>query len=632
MKFDTLDKKPQLYSLLIQGALVFLAVFAKETAIVLPLLLLVVSIERARTAHRTFPRKDWFVPRMVPALLSAILVGTFAYIQIHQGMAASGMAPSLDPNRSGHFAAGAPWTLAISASIRSFSRHLLTLAWPFGHSIDPPFSLSTPLLSWPTLISAVIGISFVVVLVLLMRHRSEGAAPMFWMAAALSPYLLPSLLRAGHTAVLADRYAYLASLGFAWALSLSLCRLCRTLPLKVLHPVPILVVLCFYATGSHAQIRDYRSSESFWGRAARFNPASAPSHLNHAMALWKETGDPEAARREFERMVESAPDFHFGLCAYADFLLAHDGGEKALAHIEKALRDARQPALLLRKRAALLLVLSRFREALDAFRAAETAGVDAPSFQRGFAEACKRNLLWPEAVRRYRLAATDPQFRPAYKRHRLLVENPPLAAYAPLDVVVLGDSVPHGTGAVCRDGLEHPLSERLARMRPGLRAKDCSVPGITAADLNRDFTTLLPSTNAPACFCLLMVGHNDAFFGLRQERILFELSGCVFKARLCGMRPIVIGPIRVESTETRNRVQQEAILDSLDGLLAEFCQSVRCDFLSPRRTFLSESPPDGGWITPVDGNHLSDAGMESLSSLCLKTLPPCPVTIQRDLP
>ena len=429
-------------------------------------------------------------------------------------------------------------------------------------------------------------------------------------------------------AALADRYAYLASLGFAWALALALRRLFRALHPAALRLVPLFVVLVAFALCSRAQTSEYRSLESFWARAVRLNPASAPSRFNHALALWREQGDRTAARGEFERLTGLAPDFPSGVCGYADLLLADGEGDRAIALVDAAIARAKDsPApVLLRKRAALLLSLARFSEALAAFRTAEAAGVDAPAFHRGFAEACKRNLLWPEAVARYRRATADPRFRDAFERHRLLVEDPPSASNAPFDVLVLGDSVPHGSASSDPVGSFSiapggSLAERLALKHPGLRAKDCSVPGLKAFELNRDFLSLLPSTNAPARFCLIIVGHNDAFFGRDAEGILFELSGCIFKARQCGMRPVVVGPIRVESTAERDRTAQEETLARLDILLAVFCASVHVPFLSPRRAFLAEPPPLGGWLDPATGNHLSDAGMDRLASLCLSSLP-----------
>ena len=601
----------------------FLAVFSKETSAIAPFLFLVVVLERGRDAGSGLVVSRADRTRFCRFALVSVLFAGLAFIQIRHGMTAFGAAPELDPDRPGHFLAGASWALSLSASIRAVPRYLIALLWPAGHTIDPVFDLSVPLLSARTLAAALVCFAYFAALATLFRRRSAWFAPLAWIAAALSPCLFPPLLRGGHVAVLTDRYAYLASLGFAWSLALALHRLARALHPAALRPVPLFAVLVAFALSSRAQASEYRSLESFWGRAVRLNPASAPARLNHALALWREGGDRTAARREFERLAEMAPDFSAGVCGHADLLLAEGEGERGLALVDAALARAAGtavPAALLRKRAALLLALARFSDALGAFRAAEAAGVDAPAFQRGFAEACKRNLLWPEAVSRYRRAAVDPRFRKAFESHRLLVEDPPLARNAPLDVLVLGDSVPHGTGAGPGGADAASLAERLAAGRPGLRTEDRSVPGLTAFDLNRDFLSLVPSTNAPARFCLLMAGHNDAFSGRDAAGILFELSGCVFKARQCGMRPIVVGPIRGVGSPGRDRSAQEDTLARLDGLLAAFCADARVPFLSPRRTFLSGPPPPGGWLDPATGNHLSEAGMNRLADLCLSAL------------
>lgn len=596
----------------------FLAMFSKETAAIAPLLFLVAAIERGRVG-RSGPmlrREDAF--RFWIGAAVAVLLACLAHWQIRLGMASAGIEPGLVADRPGHFASGAPWGLVFSAALRAFPRYLWLLAWPAGHTVDPLFSLETPLFSAATALAAAFCVLGLAALCRTLRHRSDWFAPLAWVAIALSPCLFPPFLRGGHTAALADRYSYVALMGFSWGLAMACDHLLRKAHRRVFG-LAVGTIAAVFAACAHLQSRDYLSIEAFWARAVRHNPVSAPSRFNHAMSLWRDKGDTVSAREEFGRTIAMAPDNAVAVCGFADLLLAEGEGDRALEMVDSALArpTLRTAGILLRKKAALLLALSRFSEALSAFRAAEAAGVDAPPFQRGFAEACKRNLLWPEAVERYRRAAESPAFRRAYERHRLLIENPPLAATAPLDVLVVGDSVPHGTGAAGPDGRERPLAERLAAKRPGLRVQDASVPGLTAYETNRDFLSLLPSTNAPARVCLLMTGHNDAFAGRAAEGILFEISGCVFNARQCGMCPVVVGPIRVESVAGRDRGVQEAALERLDGLLNAFCRETNVPFVSVRRAFSAGSLHNTDWIDPVTGNHLTDAGLDLLADACL---------------
>ena len=601
----------------------FLAVFSKETAAIAPLLFFVVSAERRRTEGDGLKPDRKALPRFWIVSAIDVLLVVLVWRQIHFGMSAAGVAPGIVPNRPGHFVSGAPWNLVFSAVIRAFPRYLELLVVPLGHTIDPAFSLAIPLFSPSTAISAAVCLLCLAAAILLARSRSPWFAPAAWTLLSLSPYLFPPFVRGGHTAALADRYAYVAALGVSWGLAVAFVRLSRQTRLAVFRFAPFAAVAVF-AICFHLQSRDYRSLESFWARAVRFNPNSPESRFNHAVSLWRERGDADSARREFERAIGMDPDNPISACGLSDLLLAGGEGDKALATVDSALArpSIRSVAPLLRKRAALLLALSRFSEALSAFRAAEAAGVDAPPFQRGFAEACKRNLLWPEAVARYRLAAISPAFRGVCERHRLLVENPPLATAAPLDVIVLGDSVPHGTGAVGPDGSEHSLAERLSAKSPGLKAKDASVPGSTAYGTNRDFLSLLPSTNVPARICVMMTGHNDAFEGRDPRGILFEISGCIFKARCAGMIPLVVGPIRVCSAGLRDRAGQEAILSRLDSLLESFCRETNVPFLSSRREIFAGRgvAPPLSFIDPATGNHLTDMGLDRLSESCLTTV------------
>lgn len=594
-----------------------LAVFSKETAVFAPLLYLVIMTPEILKENRCQNVNREIAIRFICFSLSAIVLCALAYVQIQYSMKASGGLPGLDPNRPGHLYIGAPWAFAISAALRAAPRYFALLLWPAGHTVDPVFSLSTPILSLQTFASATYDIVLVTIFILLIRKRSPLISPVLWIVVSLTPYLLPPLLKEGHVAVLADRYAYQAAMGFAWALAICINHhvlRVKSIGLSLAAPLAILAV---FATCGHIQVKEYSSMESFWGRVVRLNPFSVTSRFNHALSLWSTSESNDDARREFEQTLALAPNFSAAICGYADFLLSIGEGDKALAMVEEAIGRMRQGPLLelLRKRAALLLALARFKDALAAFRAAEAMGVDAPAFQRGFAEACKRNLLWPEAIVRYRRAAKDPLYRKALERHRFLVENPPLAVDATFDILVLGDSVPHGAIIASAEGPGQSLVERIVSKDSSLRIMDASVPGLTAFELNRDFEAYLPSTNSPARICLIMAGHNDAFIGRSAEGILFELSGCVFKSRRAGMRPVVVGPIKVVSTMSRDRSRQEEVLSRLDTLLCEFCKSANVTFLSTRETIFQQAPPTGGWLDAKTGNHLSNDGMDALAQL-----------------
>ena len=595
--------------------LLFLATFSKETAVVFPALWLLADSERSRRAGKPF-RPDG--PRLRAFALWALLSGALAalaWLQIRHGMAVLGAAPALDPDRAGHFGGGAPWGLAVSAALRALPRHLAGLLVPWGHSIDPAFDLDVPLASPRTLGAAAFWIAVVAALFRLLRRRSGLFAPLAWTVIALSPYLFPPFLRSGGTAAYCDRYAYLAAAGFAWILAEGLhAAAARAGLLGRRAAAPAAAVAAVFAGCTLAEALDFRSEAAFWGRASRWNPRSPQSRYNLAYALWTEEGKARDAQAEFERMRALAPGFAFGMAGYADFLASQRKDDAALEILEQGLRSRPGNPILLRKKPAILLHAGRYTSALKACRAAKAAGIG--SFQFVFAEACRNNLLWPEAYRRYRrAAAADPSYREAARRNAILVADPADADKA-RGLLVLGDSVPHGTDALGAGRPGTPLAQRVAARLGDLPFRDDSEPGSLAGDLPPTIAERSEQGEERPRWCIVMTGHNDAFHGIPADPILFQIAQCAYRAREAGMRVLVVGPIPVKDAPERNRGRQEEILAELDAKLAAFCTSSRVAFVSSRDGLAEVAAPPGGWLVPEAGNHLVDAGLERVADLC----------------
>ena len=595
----------------------FLAVFSKETAAVFPALWLLSAWERAARSGGSFRLRGPALAQLAAWALVAGALALLAWLQIRHGMAVLRADPSLDPDRAGHFAGGAPWGLAVSAALRALPRHLAGLLVPWGHSIDPAFDLDVPLASPRTLGAAAFWIAGAAALVRLLRRRSGLFTPLAWTVLALSPYLFPPFLRSGGTAAYCDRYAYLAAAGFAWFLAEGLRAAAARAGLRNWRAAaPAAAVAVMFAGCTLAEALDFRSATTFWGRASRWNPRSPQSRYNLAYALWTEEGEPREAQAEFERMRTIAPNFAFGMAGYADFFASQGKDDAALEILEQGLRNRPGNPILLRKKPALLLHAGRYTSALKACRAAEAAGVGSPSFQFVFAEACRNNLLWPEAYRRYRrAAAADPSFREAARRNAILVADPADAAEA-RGILVLGDSVPHGTDALGAGRPGTSLAQRVAARLGDVPFRDDSEPGSLAGSLPPTIADRSKRGEDRFRWCIVMSGHNDAFHGIPADPILFQIAQCAYRAREAGMRVLVVGPIPVRDAPERDRRQQEELLAELNAKLASFCASARVAFVSSRDGLAEVAAPPGGWLVPKTGNHLVDAGLERVADLC----------------
>ena len=610
-------KGPGRFSWTAAGCLL-LAAAGKETALVMPLLFAALAFRPSPPpstgAPPDFGHRWW--RSFVFYALTAALGTAFFWWQIHAGMDFAGGNPGEVEARAGHFTAGVAWTEAASAAVRAFPRNLLLLALPVGHAPDPVFALHVPLWSAGTL-AALLAVLFCLGILWQMARSGDTGSlrPVLWMLAAVAPYLSPWLLRLGATAVLADRYLYLPSFGFAWLAAVGL----RRLP-KPAAAAASAVLLTLYAGTSFALCRHYRDEPGYWAFAARENPASALAAHNHAFALWKEQGDFNAARREFSRMMRLAPEFDYGICSFAQMHAEENDPESAFELLDAAL-ESRPRSMHLHRQRALLGLLFDEDDARTAphFRKAARLGADDAVFHRGYAELLQRMLDWPGAVREFALAGKDPIFAEEARDAWFLLHNPVSDGWN--GGIVAGDSVPHGTGtgAGTPDSPLRPLAAALNECLSPDAAPfaDVSVPGSSAFDLPSQLEERLLSEDAPPpTLCILLSGHNDAIGGgVSSFEILQQLADAALECRRSGVVPVIVGPISVRNDPDMPRKRQEKVLAALDKKLAAFCKKVGIGFVSARRALGSNdlSLPSGANYDPDSGNHLSCAGIDALA-------------------
>ncbi|MBQ7252397.1 MAG: hypothetical protein IJS32_07340 [Kiritimatiellae bacterium] len=611
------------------AAFLLLAAAGKETALaVFPALFLGLAFRAPDAADGKGARgmaaanRAWIRSFALYCAVAA-LGAAFFFRQIRAGMDFAGGNPGEAEVRAGHFTAGVAWSEAIGAAVRSFPRHLLLLALPVGHAPDPAIALHVPLFSLDTM-AAALAVLLCAALLAHMARAGDGALrPALWMLAALAPYLCPWFLRSGATALLADRYLYLPSLGFAWLVAVLLLRLPRKAAIAAAVAVALL-----YAGSSFALCRSYRDEALYWERAVRENPASVLAAHNHAFALWKERGDFAAAKREFARMMRLAPEFDYGICSLAQMHAEENDPESALELLDGALARRPEGMHLHRQRALIgLLFGDDDRKTLSHFRAAARLGADDAAFHRGYAEILVRRLKWPEAAEEFALAARSPVFAEDARDAWLLLHDPVHPAWD--GALVAGDSVPRGTGtgegtAVSPlRSLAAALNERLAPGAAGVA--DASRAGSFAGELPEQLEAAAEKRGEapPPTLCILWSGHNDAFAGVPPFDILRALAGAALACRRAGGIPVLVGPVSVRDEPDRPRREQEKALAALDKRLAAFCRTAGLSFVSARRVLGPNDPslPSGANYAADSGNHLSREGIEAVARALLPFFP-----------
>ena len=603
----------------------FLAAAGKETSLVFPALFAILAwgmrIGRTASGDGEGGSTDGADRRRVRSFAAyaafALLFAVIFWWQIHASMDFAGGIPGEQEARAGHFTMGVAWAQAFSAAIRAFPRNLLLLLIPFWHAPDPVIALHVSLFSAETICSFVAGCLGLVLLAMLVRERNPVSVPLLWMCAALVPYLFPGLLRIGATAVLADRYLYLASFGFAWAAAIWISRL----PALFSRGAVAALVL-IYGIFSFSLCLNYLDEAEYWAFASRQNPSSVLAAHNHAWGLWKEHEDFIGARLEFRRMLRLAPDFDYGICSYAQMHAEENDPESAMNLLDSALRRMPESMHLNRQR-ALLGSLFDDDEArtLKCFRKAAALGADDGSFHFGWAEYLKELLDWKNAAREFRIAGErNPFFSEEAREARFLLQNPPIKPGG--RILVIGDSVPHGTGTK-GEGDNEERSLAVAMCELFLNASDnlvvdVSVPGSLAGDLEEQLDQAVESGSGgsrPFSLCIVLSGHNDAFADASSFEILGCLAETALECRRRGIVPVLVGPIHVRDEPERPRNRQEKVLSALDRKLASFCAAAGITYVSAREALGSNdlSLPTGANYDKNSGNHLSRTGIGKLA-------------------
>lgn len=252
------------------GLLAFGAVLIKETALVLPLLVL---------AH------EWLRTRRVPWLPLAVLGGLAVLYLSARWWAV------------GSLAGGMPLSLDLARVMEFFLAHLRYLLIPFAQ----PFSMAPPGVP----VSGSLALGLTVVIVAALAAWSARQAPperhlmifgALWLLLALWPAYAVALVTPGY---FAGRHAYLPAVGWTLLMATLIGALPRRLALLPAAGVLAMLGIAMAAAGQ------WRTDLGVYERAAQLSPQADGPHAGMATA-WLEHGKPEQALPEFEAALARA--------------------------------------------------------------------------------------------------------------------------------------------------------------------------------------------------------------------------------------------------------------------------------------------------------------------------------------
>jgi tetratricopeptide (TPR) repeat protein len=288
-----------------------LSLLAKATAVVLPLVLLILDaypLRRFATESSVRRPHRWIWLDKLPLLAMSIAAGLRAVAAQQQQGA---MVPLAE--------------YGILARVLQASYGLLFYLWktllPF--ELSPLYELPAEGVTWDRLGWALVGPVLLIALALASRRRFPA------MASALAAYvvLLAPVLGFAQSGpqLVADRYSYLSCMGFALLLAAGAIRAVRWLTrrrwtgCRAALGLTIAVVLTFLQHATARQCDVWRSGLTLWSHALRVCPDGAIAHANYADALG-DVGNLDLAMAHYRRSLALQPRDAITAHHFADVL------------------------------------------------------------------------------------------------------------------------------------------------------------------------------------------------------------------------------------------------------------------------------------------------------------------------
>lgn len=417
--------------LLVSAALFLCALLSKETALSLPLLLVI--YEASGRPHRSAAERGLaFVP-----YLAAIA----AYLALRD-RAMSGV---LLPTPESHGLS--PYQLAINA-LPLFVDYVRLVMVPAPLNFWHEFRPIDGLLGFRGGLSLAVCLGFAIA-----ARAAWRKHPLLLLCAGLFVVpLLPALhVAAIQTRPLGERYLYLPSVGFVLGMAVLLCRAARAERMRRMVVLAVVALVASYAGATVMRNRVWRDPQALYADTVRKSPGALGPRANLATALL-ERGDLEAAREQYETLLRAYPDEGLALAGMGSVRLAEGAPEEAIEYLKSglsrapglvgaynnlaiALQQTGQPdealaalrmALDLEPEfpdahftlAGVLAELGEGRRALEHYRAAVRVRPDNAYYRAALGIECAKQGRLDEAIAQFRESVRLDPSQPAY-RHNL---------------------------------------------------------------------------------------------------------------------------------------------------------------------------------------------------------------------
>lgn len=335
-----------------------LALMSKQTAVVLPFVLLLLDLwplGRIRGG-----RAD--VRRVVLEKLPLAALAVAAIAVAYRVQASAGALKSVE---------AFPLAGRIANAVVSYAWYVWKTVWPSGLAV--PYPYVAPLSAWQVA-GAALGLTAITVLALRSaRSRPYVTVGWLWFVGGLVPVI--GLVQIG-THARADRYAYLPIAGLLIVVVWGVPAWSSSKPWRLVATVAAASVLIAWTAVTLQQLPHWKNTETLSRRALAVTTDNTTAHLNLAVHLGR-AGRTDEAIEQYRDVLRIRPDHYKANWNLGNTLFRAGRGSEAAPHFRAVLRsdpDAVQP---MTKLAAILAAGSSpaSAEADEAVRLAERATV-----------------------------------------------------------------------------------------------------------------------------------------------------------------------------------------------------------------------------------------------------------------
>ena len=302
------------------GVVYLAALLCKESAIVAPVLLLLVNVFQ----YRTFSQKRYSRPYLVYGALTLVYLGWRYYVL-------GALGPTSINGLDNPLVTLTP-SLRLLNALAILGRYLGLLVLPTRLSADyshAALPLAQQFFSW-SLALVCAGLIIVAIILYYTWHRQPWACcGLAWTLLALAP-VANILLPIG--TIMAERLLYLPAMGFCFALAVLLCKMPRSV---------FIVLLALLSLRTTIRVGDWRDNHALFARAVASYPQSARAWRGLGKAHL-ERGENQQGYQALNKAIAIFPDYYEVYNDLGAYHIKHGQYQRALGNLEAALRIDRK--------------------------------------------------------------------------------------------------------------------------------------------------------------------------------------------------------------------------------------------------------------------------------------------------